>query len=72
MEKSQPTKPETESGTTQPDGTEKILIELGLPVTRENYLRLQFQGTPPKGFLTEPLPEGLEDELPAALQIKQA
>lgn len=64
MEKSQPTKPETTSGTMQPDGTEKMLVELGLPVTRENYLRLAFAGNPP----LEPLDGELEAELPEKFQ----
>src|SRR5579864_1688887 len=65
MEKSQPTKPETISGTMQPDGTEKMLVELGLPVTRDNYLRLAFAGNPPQ----EPLDGEIEAELPLELQI---
>ena len=64
MEKSQQTKPETTSGTTQLDGTEKMLLELGLPLTRENYLRAEFMGDPP----AEPLDGELESELPEKYQ----
>ena len=65
MEKLQPTKPETESGTTPLNGTEKMLQELGLPLTRENYLRLEFLGNPP-----EELDGELEAELPEKYQKK--
>ena len=55
-----------------PDSTVLMLRELGIPVTRENWLHLQFMGPWPewaKGCETEPLPEDLEDELPPELQI---
>lgn len=67
MEKLQPTKPETESGITQSDGTVKLLEEYGIPVTRENYLLLAFAGKPPQ----EPLDGELEAELPKELQKPQ-
>ena len=63
-EKSQPTKPETKSGTTQPDGTMKLLEEYGIPLTRENYLLLAFGGNPPK----EPLDGEIEAELPWSIR----
>ena len=56
--------PTPESGTTPLDGTEQMLVELGLPVTRENYLRLAFAGNPPQ----EPLDGEIEAELPKELQ----
>ena len=67
MEKSQPTKPETESGITQNDGTVNLLKEYGVPVTRENYLMLAFAGNPPQ----EPLDGEIEAELPKELQKPQ-
>jgi hypothetical protein len=48
------------------DGTEKILQELGLPLTRENYLRLEFAGNPPE----EPLDGEIEAELPEQFQFR--
>lgn len=47
-----------------PDGTVMILQKLGIPVTRENYLRLAFAGNPPE----EPLDGEIEAELPEELQ----
>ena len=69
MEKSPQTKPEQESGTSQYDGTLKILERLGIPLTRENYLMLAFAGNPPAGSLKEPLEEELEEELPHQIQL---
>ena len=48
----------------EPDGTVRRLQELGIPVTRENYLRLAFMGNPPE----EPLDGEVEDMLPEELQ----
>lgn len=47
-----------------PDGTVKLLQRYGIPVTRENYLRLAFAGNPPQ----EPLDGEIEAELPMELQ----
>jgi hypothetical protein len=55
-----------------PDSTVLMLRGLGIPVTRENWLHLQFMGRWPewaKDCITEPLPEDLEDELPKELRI---
>ena len=52
-----------------PDETVLMLREMGIPVTRENWLMLNFAGNPPEGSLTEPLEEGQEDELPKELRI---
>lgn len=49
----------------QLDGTMRLLMQLGLPLTRENYLRLAFAGNPPE----EPLDGEIEAELPLGLQI---
>lgn len=49
---------------TSPDGTVKLLQQYGIPVTRENYLRLAFAGNPPE----EPLDGEIEAELPRELQ----
>jgi hypothetical protein len=46
------------------DGTVSALLELGLPVTRANYLRLAFGGNPP-----EELDGEIEAELPEKFQI---
>jgi hypothetical protein len=46
------------------DGTIRLLRKHGIPVTRENYLRLSFMGNPPE----EPLDGELESELPRELQ----
>ena len=46
----------------RPDGTVKILERLGIPVTRENYLRLAFAGHPPvelDGEIEAMIPEEL-------------
>jgi hypothetical protein len=48
----------------QPDGTVRLLEELGIPVNRENYLRLAFAGNPPQ----EPLDGEIEAELPIEVQ----
>jgi hypothetical protein len=58
---------ETESAevtVTNPDGIVKLLQQYGIPVTRENYLRLAFAGNPPE----EPLDGEIEAELPEELQ----
>jgi hypothetical protein len=47
------------------DSTVAWLKEHGIPVTRENYLRLQFLGNPPD----EPLDGEIEAELPRFLQL---
>jgi len=47
------------------DSTVESLNQLGLPVTRENYLRLAFMGNPPD----EPLDGEIEAELPRFLQL---
>jgi hypothetical protein len=47
-----------------PDGTVELLQRYGIPVTRENYLRLAFAGNPPE----EPLDGEIEAELPEELQ----
>ena len=52
------------SGIAQPDGTVRLLEQYGIPVTRENYLRLAFAGNPPE----EPLDGEIEAELPKELQ----
>jgi hypothetical protein len=44
----------------QLDGTCRLLLALGLPLTRENYLQLAFAGHPPE----EPLDGEIEAELP--------
>jgi hypothetical protein len=49
----------------QPDGTLMLLKRMGLPVTRENYLRVAFMGNPPE----EPLDGEIEAELPEELQL---
>jgi hypothetical protein len=49
----------------QLDGTMRLLEKFGIPVTRENYLRLAFAGNPPQ----EPLDGEIEAELPLELQI---
>jgi hypothetical protein len=54
-----------QAGATPLDGTEKMLLELGLPLTRENYLRLAFGGKMPE----EPLDGEIETELPENFQI---
>ena len=51
------------------DDTVRQLQKMKLPVTRENYLMLAFAGSPPAGSLTQSLPKGLEDYLPAELRI---
>ena len=48
----------------RPDGTVRLLEKFGIPVTRENYLRLAFAGNPPQ----EPLDGEIEAELPIELQ----
>lgn len=48
----------------RPDGTVRLLQKYGIPVTRENYLRLAFAGNPPE----EPLDAELEAELPEELK----
>jgi hypothetical protein len=48
----------------RPDGTVRLLQKYGIPVTRENYLRLAFAGNPPE----EPLDGEIESELPEELQ----
>ena len=53
-----------DNGITQPDGTVRLLEKFGIPVTRENYLRLAFAGNPSE----EPLDVELEAELPEELQ----
>ena len=58
----------------EPDSTVQELLELGIPVTRENWLICRFADRFPdwaKGCITKPLPGGLEDELPKELQIGQ-
>ena len=47
------------------DSTVEYLKTHGIPVTRENYLRLAFLGNPPD----EPLDGELEAELPRFLQL---
>jgi len=51
---------------TQKDGTVQQLEELGIPVTRANYLALAFAGKPPKepldGEIEEMLPDGIRNE----------
>jgi hypothetical protein len=49
----------------QLDGTCRLLLAIGLPLTRENYLRLAFAGKPPE----EPLDGEIEAELPKELQM---
>ena len=46
------------------DGTVQLLKKYGIPVTRENYLRLAFAGNPP-----DELDGEIEAELPRFLQI---
>jgi len=48
----------------QLDGTCRLLLAVGLPLTRENYLRLAFAGKPPD----EPLDGEIEAELPEEFQ----
>jgi hypothetical protein len=55
------TEPDASVNIEHPDGTVKLLKELGIPVTRENYLRLAFAGNPPQELDGE-----LEAELPTA------
>jgi hypothetical protein len=47
------------------DGTLALLKEIGLPLTRENYLMLAFAGKPPQ----EPLDGEIEAELPKEFQM---
>jgi hypothetical protein len=49
----------------QPDGTMRLLEKYGIPLTRENYLRLAFNGNPPP----EPLDGEVEEMLPEELQL---
>jgi hypothetical protein len=53
-----------DTGITQADGTLELLKKYGIPLTRENYLRLAFAGNPPE----EPLDGEIEAELPEELQ----
>jgi hypothetical protein len=62
MEKSQSKTPETKCGTTPKDGTLALLKQHGIPLTRENYLNLAFNGKPP----AEPLDGEIEAMLPSA------
>jgi hypothetical protein len=50
------------------DGTCRLLLAMGLPLTRENYLRLAFMGNPPQ----EPLDGELEAELPEEFRMWDA
>jgi len=61
----EPTLDETRQAIAQLDGIVRLLEEFGIPVTRENYLRLAFAGNPPQ----EPLDGEIEAELPLELQI---
>jgi hypothetical protein len=61
----EPTLDETRQALAQPDGTVRLLEKFGIPVTRENYLRLAFAGNPPQG----PLDGEIEVELPPELQM---
>jgi len=58
-----PTHHETRLALAQPDGTVRLLEKFGIPVTRENYLRLAFAGNPPAELDGE-----IEAELPIELQ----
>ena len=51
------------------DGTVRLLVEHGIPVTRENYIRLASLGSVNPD---EPLDGELEAELPEELQIHDA
>src|ERR1700680_3751851 len=55
------TEPDASVNIEHPDGTVKLLEKFGIPVTRENYLRLAFAGNPPQELDGE-----LEAELPTA------
>ena len=57
-----------QAGATPLDGTEKVLLELGLPLTRENYLRLAFGCNPPADGV---LDGEVEAELPEKYQAKE-
>jgi hypothetical protein len=50
----------------KPDGTVRQLTELGIALTRENYLMLAFAGKPPKepvdGEIEAMLPDGIRNE----------
>ena len=50
----------------QPDGTLMLLKRMGLPVTRENYLRVSFMGNPPE----EPLDGEIEAEIETKYHAK--
>jgi hypothetical protein len=48
------------------DGTQRLLAEHNIPLTRENYLRLAFAGDPPQeldGEIEAMLPENLQNDL---------
>ena len=55
-----------DSRTPANDGTVRLLEEMGIPVTRENYLMLAFAGKPPKepldGEIEAMLPDGVRKE----------
>jgi hypothetical protein len=57
-----PTNSQTES-TRQIGLVEEMLIENGIPVTRENWIRIAYAGEPPKEWGQE-----LENELPRHLR----
>jgi hypothetical protein len=60
-----PTLDETRRPVAQHDGTVRLLEKYGIPVTRENYLRLASAGNPPQ----EPLNGEIEAELPLEQQM---
>ena len=41
-----------------------LLKRMGLPVTRENYLRVSFMGNPPEEPLDGEIEAEIEDEIP--------
>ena len=64
MDESQPTKPDNESMTISTNGTVELMKEAGIPVTRENYLKVEFLGEVP-----DPVPPEVELEMPNELRL---
>lgn len=65
MAKSEQKQPETKFTTTPNDTVLNLLEKVGLPKTRENYLKVAYLGQVP-----DPLPAELEEELPPFLQAE--
>ena len=51
--------------TTESDATLAMMIKLGMPITRENYIEMNWLGS-----VVDPLPAELDEELPEQLRMK--